>query len=86
MQVTVQIPDEIARRVIEAGGDLSRQALEAFLLEELRSQRITEVELGRALGLGRLQIDGFLKAHGIFEDYTLENFEQERQALRELGF
>ena len=86
MQVTLQIPDEIARRVIEAGGDLSRQALEAFYLEELRSERITEVEHGRALGLGRMQIDGFLKAHGIFEKYTLEDFEPERQALRELGF
>jgi hypothetical protein len=86
MQVTLQIPDEIARRVVDAGGDLSRHALEAFLLEELRAGRITEPELGRVLGLGRLQIDGFLKAHGIFEEYTLEDFEQERQALKDLGF
>jgi len=85
MEVTLQIPDDIASRISEAGGDLSRRALEAFALEELKAGRITEPELGRMLGLARLQIDGFLKAHGVYEDYTLEDFEQERQALKELG-
>jgi hypothetical protein len=37
------------------------------------------------LGLERLQLDGFLKAHNVYEDYTLEDFEKERRALRELG-
>jgi hypothetical protein len=37
------------------------------------------------LGLGRIQLDGFLKAHGIYQDYTLEDFESERQALKEIG-
>jgi hypothetical protein len=31
-------------------------------------------------------MDGFLKAHNIYEDYTLEDLENERQALKELGF
>ena len=86
MQVNLQIPDDIARRIIAAGGDLSRRALEAFALEELRAGRITEPELAEMLGLGRLQLDGFLKSHGIFEEYTLEDFDHERQALKELGF
>jgi len=85
MQVTVQIPDEIARRLAEAGGDLSRRALEGFALEELRAGRITEPQLGEMLGLARLQVDGFLKAHGIYQDYTLQDFELERQALKEIG-
>ncbi len=85
MQFTVDIPDDLARRVIAAGGDVSRQALEAFALEELRSGRITEPELAQALGLGRLQLDGFLKAHGVYQEYTLEDFEAERTALKEIG-
>ena len=36
MQVNLQIPDDIARRIIDAGGDLSRRALEALPLDELR--------------------------------------------------
>ena len=85
MQVTVQIPDDIASRLAEAGGDLSRRALEALALEELKAGRISEPELCRMLGLARLQLDGFLKAHGVYEDYTLEDFEKERAALKSLG-
>jgi hypothetical protein len=86
MQVTLEIPDEIARTITEQGGDVSRRALEAFALEELRAGRITEVQLRRMLGLARIELDGFLKSHGIYQEYTLEDFEEERRALKELGF
>jgi VIT1/CCC1 family predicted Fe2+/Mn2+ transporter len=61
-------------------------ALESVALEALRAGRITEVQLRQMLGLARIELDGFLKAHGIYQEYTLEDFEQERQALKELGF
>jgi hypothetical protein len=38
------------------------------------------------LGLGRIELDGFLKGHGIFQEYTMEDFEEERRALRRLDF
>lgn len=85
MQFTVEIPDDLARRVIASGADVSRQAVEALALEELRAGRISEPELAQALGLGRLQLDGFLKAHGVYQEYTLEDFEAERMALKEAG-
>jgi hypothetical protein len=85
MEVTLHIPDEIASHLAVAGSDLSRRALESFALEELRAGRITEPELCRMLGLQRLQMDGFLKAHDVYEDYTAEDFEKERKALKELG-
>ena len=85
MEVTFQIPDELASCVMNTG-DLPRRALEAFALEELRAGRITEVELRKMLGLARIELDGFLKAHDIYPDYTIEDFERERQALKELGF
>src|ERR1035438_5961196 len=64
MDVTFQIPDELVDSVT-ATGDLPRRALEAFALEELRAGRITEPQLCEMLGLARIQIDGFLKSHGI---------------------
>ena len=85
MQFIVDIPDDFARRIIAAGGDVSRQAVEALALEELRAGRISEPELAQALGLGRLQLDHFLKAHGVYQEYTLEDFEAERMALKEAG-
>jgi hypothetical protein len=86
MEVTLHIPDAIAHHLTEGGGDLSRVALESVALEALRVGRITEVQLRKMLGLARIELDGFLKAHGIHQEYTLEDFEQERQALKEIGF
>ena len=86
MEIALEIPDDIASHMREAGDDLSRRALESFALEEFRSGRITKPELRRLLGYGtRWKLDDFLKAHGVYEDYTLEDFEQERQALKDLG-
>ncbi len=65
MEVTFQIPDELAGAV-NAADDLPRRALEAFALEELRVGRITEVQLCEMLSLARIQVDGFLQSHGVF--------------------
>lgn len=86
MDLTVPIPDEIVPRLLAAGGDLSRRALEALALEEYKSGHLTKAELRRMLGYGtRYQLDGFLKAHGVVEDYTWEDFEREREALQKFG-
>jgi hypothetical protein len=70
-----------------SGGDLSRRALEALALEEFKSGHITKPELRRLLGFGtRYRLDGFLKAHDVYEDYTMEDFDRDRDALKQLGF
>ena len=87
MQFTVQIPDDLAKRLSAVSGDLSRRALEALALEEYKNGNLTKPELRRLLGFEtRGVLDGFLKAHNIFEDYSLEDMEQEREGLRRLGF
>ena len=85
MQVNVQIPDDIGRRLTEAGADLSRRALEAFALEELRAGRISEPELCQMLGLARLQVDGFLKAHSVYEEVSIEDVDRDIADLKSLG-
>ena len=82
MEVTLQIPDAIAAHLTQGGGDLTRRALEAFALEELKAGRITEPQLGEMLGLARLQIDGFLKSHGVYEQVTLEDIEHDVADLK----
>ena len=85
MDVTVQIPDDLASRM-GAAGDLSRRALEALAAEEYKRSRITKPDLRRLLGFETGdQIDQFLKEHEVFEDYTLEDLEREREGLRRLG-
>ena len=86
MEVTVQIPDDIATRMTDAGADLSRRALEALAAEEYRQGHLHKPDLRRLLGFETsYEIDGFLKAHNIYDEYTVEDFERERQALKGLG-
>ena len=87
MQLTVQIPDEFAQRLHSAGGgDLSRRALESLVADEYRNGHLTKPELRRILNLETGdQIDGFLKAHGVYEEYGLEDLNRELETLRRLG-
>jgi hypothetical protein len=87
MNVTVHIPDEFAARLAAEGGDLERRELEGFALAEYQADRLTAFELRQLLGIPtRYELDRFLKAHGVFENYSLEDLEQERRTLERLGF
>ena len=86
MNVTVQIPDDLARRLTAAGGDLSRRALEALAAEEYKHDRLTKPELQRLLGIETsFQLDEFLRAHDVWIEYTMEDSERERRGLERLG-
>jgi hypothetical protein len=85
MHVTVEIPDDLATR-LAAGRDLSRETLEALAAEAYRLDRITKPELQRLLGIETsYELDGFLKVHDIWIEYTLEDAEREQRSLDRLG-
>ncbi len=87
MNLTVEIPDDIADRLSADGSDLARRAREAFLAEEYRQDRLTKPELRRLLGIETTyELDGFLKAHEVWIEYTREDAERERRGLQRLGF
>ena len=51
-----------------------------------RFDPLSEAQIRRLLGYGtRMQVHGFLKAHGVPLDYTVEDLEQDREAHRHLG-
>ena len=85
-EITVRIPDDLARR-LGTGAQLERRVLEALALDEFRQGHLTKPELRRLLGFGtRMKLDKFLKAHDIYEPYTLEDLDRERRDLQRLGF
>jgi hypothetical protein len=87
MNLTVEIPDDVAQRLSATRGDLSRRALEAFAAEEYRQGRLDKPDIRRLLGFTTGdQIDTFLKAHEVWIDYKLEDLERERAGLQRLGF
>jgi hypothetical protein len=83
MNVVLHIPDEVAEQL---GEGVERQALEALALEAYRTERLSKAELRRLLGFAtRYEVDGFLKAHDVYDPYTIEDLEREREAFRRLG-
>lgn len=82
MTVTLEIPEELARRL---GPEAARMSREALGLEAHRQGLWTEAELGRFLGLTRLALDRFLKDHGVDLAYTWDDLERERKIHREIA-
>ena len=82
MTVTLEIPEELARRLGPEAAQMSRDALG---LEAHRQGLWTEAELGRFLGLTRLTLDQFLKDHGVEFAYTWDDLERERKLHRTLA-
>jgi hypothetical protein len=84
MQITLELPEDIAQGLESKWRDLPRAALESLALEAYRSRALTAAQLRRLLGFQtRMQVDAFLKEHEIY-DYTAEDFEQDRETLRQL--
>jgi hypothetical protein len=86
MVITVEIPEELARRLGADPAQLPRQAVEALVLEAHRQENLSEAEIGRLLGMeSRFQIERFLKDHGVELAYSRDDLDHERQVHRELG-
>lgn len=86
MDITVRIPDDLAKR-LGSPRELERRALEALALEEFKLGHMTRPELRRLLGFAtRGALDEFLTSHGVFGTYTEEDLERDREDLQRLGF
>ncbi len=86
MQITLELPDDVAEGLEVQVKDLPRALLESFALEGYRSGKLTEEQVRKILGYGtRTQVDGFLKEHGVYLDYTLEDLDRETAASREFS-
>ena len=80
MQVTLEIPEDLVRYL---GGDtraLSRAAVEALVLESVRSGKLSTAQARRLLGFHtRDQIDAFLKTHGVNLPLTIEQVRRDSE-------
>ena len=65
MEVTLHIPDDIAKRLSAACGDVSRRALEALALEGYREHGLTLYQVSEMLDLSRVETEDFLGQHHI---------------------
>ena len=83
MNITVRIPDDLAARLAEAGGDLERQALEGIAMEAFRAGRLTTFEVRQVLGFEtRSELDAFLKQRGVGDPVGIDDIERDLADLR----
>lgn len=83
MQVTLDVPEDIAPLLGQSPAGLTRAALEALALEGLRSGKISLAQARRLLGIeSRYDMDGFLKAHQILLPLTIEEVERDAETAR----
>ncbi len=85
MTVQIEVPEDLAARLIKDGERLERQALEALAADGYRAGKLTTAEVQRMLGLSsRLQTDAFLKAHDAYIDYTEEDIKEDVEAIHKV--
>lgn len=90
MTITLEIPDALVTQLgTHSAQELSRQALEALILEAYRTDRIGAPQAAEALGFSRLRWEQFLDDHHVLENaYTVEDLERDiatHRRLREAG-
>ncbi|MBC7926136.1 MAG: UPF0175 family protein [Bryobacteraceae bacterium] len=86
MTITVEIPESLVAHL--GGGSpqqLSRQVLEAVVLEAFREDRLEIAEAAEILGFSRLEWNHFLKDRQVLEHaYSVEDLERDVAMIRRL--
>ncbi|HYI97641.1 MAG TPA: UPF0175 family protein [Bryobacteraceae bacterium] len=74
MEITLDLPEDLAQRFAADKEGLSRAALEALALEGLRSAKLSTAQARRLLGFqSRYEMDLFLKAHKVYIPITVQD-------------
>ena len=84
MEVTINLPEDVAQSFLENGESIEREVLEATAIAGYREGKLSQAQIGRMLGLSRFETDDFLKAHNVPPNYTVEDLRQDRQTLDKL--
>ena len=85
MEVAIQIPDPVVKRLQERWGDLPRRVLENVVLEGFRERILTTEELRQLLGFEtKFEVHAFLTAHNVLF-YTRADLEHDRETSDRIG-
>lgn len=80
MEVSVQLPDEIASRLGDTS-EMPRHLLESLAAEAYRTGKLSRHEISHLLGLDYWQTENFLNSHEAKRPYSLEDLAIDRQSL-----
>jgi hypothetical protein len=78
MNVTINLPQDVADVLAGHDGDLEREVLEATAVEGYREGKLSQAQVRRMLGFATdIQTDEFLKSHHLYLEYDLSDIERE---------
>jgi hypothetical protein len=81
MQVTVEMPDQVARRWGETPDVVGRHVMEAAAIEGYRAGRLTQRQVGAMLGLDYWQTEAFLNEHAVPLNYSAADLAADNATL-----
>ena len=81
MQVTVELPDQVARQWGETPDAVGRHVLEDAAIEGYRAGRLSQRQVGTMLGLDYWQTEGFLQERGVPLNYSTADLEPDTLTL-----
>ena len=83
MKITIDIPDELLQHYNY--NNLTREILEALVVQAYRAEKISCAEVGSILGLSsRWVVDAFLKNHDADLHYDEVDLDSDRKTLQQL--
>jgi predicted HTH domain antitoxin len=80
MQVTIEIPDEVAAQLKQVSGSISREMLEAFAVEGYRTGKLSRGQVSELLGLNFWETEEFLKRRAAYLEIELDDLQNTRQS------
>jgi len=84
MEITINLPEDVANVFLADGESIEREVLEATALEGYRTGKLSHAQVGRMLNLNRFEVDEFFKDHDVALNYTIEDLEADRRTLDKL--
>jgi len=81
MQVTVELPDQVARQWGETPEAVGRHVLEDAAIEGYRAGRLSHRQVGQMLDLDYWPTEAFLKERGVPLNYTAADLEADNATL-----
>ncbi|NJN58087.1 MAG: UPF0175 family protein [Leptolyngbyaceae cyanobacterium SL_5_9] len=85
MQITIEIPDEVAQHLDQSEENLSHWLIELIVADAYRCGKINTAEVGQILQLPtRLATHAFLKRMSTYINYDEAELDQDLQTLKKL--
>jgi hypothetical protein len=83
--IAIELPEDVARVLREKWGDLTQHTIETLAIEGYRTRTLSASQVRRMLGFQtRMEVDAFLKQHGVYRDYTEADLDRDIETLRQL--